>query len=99
MEDTEELYDDLYEDFGGGKQFLKTSLQEIEERLESFKKQEQEFKDKVDVLQKEMFQCDKENFKECKISETWLFVKQKEALQRDKSVLIRNISCLFKVWV
>lgn len=29
-------------------------------------------------------------------SETWLFVKQKEALQRDKSVLIRNISCLFK---
>jgi hypothetical protein len=53
MEDTEELYDDLYEDFGGGKQFLKTSLQEIEERLESFKKQEQEFKDKVDVLQKE----------------------------------------------
>ncbi len=28
-EDTEELYDDLYEDFGGGKQFLKTSLQEV----------------------------------------------------------------------
>jgi hypothetical protein len=53
-EDTEELYDDLYEDFGGGKQFLKTSLQEIEERLESFKRQEQELKDKVDVLQKEV---------------------------------------------
>jgi hypothetical protein len=27
---------------------------QIEERLESFKKQEQEFKDKVDVLQKEV---------------------------------------------
>ncbi len=28
---------------------------QIEERLESFKKQEQEFKDKVDVLQKEVW--------------------------------------------
>ncbi len=32
-EDTEELYDDLYEDFGGGKQFLKTSLQEVQSLL------------------------------------------------------------------
>ncbi|KAJ7561256.1 hypothetical protein O6H91_03G020400 [Diphasiastrum complanatum] len=52
--DEDSLYEDLYEDLGGGKQLLKTSIQEMEERLEHLTKGEKELQARLELMQKQV---------------------------------------------